>query len=137
MALSSGALLDESVPTSGTVIVGPQADTNDHELGGPDWRRSDDANQSPFIQIVLRHRRSIATHEVRFVGGVANESATAPLREQEVLDAPAYGGPEHFVIGFERDPLEALINGVFEEPEVAPHVHVFPFGVVAHGPGAP
>src|SRR4051812_41038698 len=108
-------------------VSGPLTDAEDDELGGPQRRDANLADQPTVIEIVLVHRRAIAAHEERLLGLVAEEGAHLPLVEEEVLDRAADVRPQALAVGLEHRPLRALVDGVLEVDEVAPQVDVLPF----------
>src|SRR5689334_686683 len=65
-------------------ITSPLANAENHVLGRLGGRNSDQADESPVVEIVLCHRRAVAVHEVRLLRLLAYERSIAPEREQEV-----------------------------------------------------
>src|SRR4051812_17983736 len=68
------------------VIGGPLADAEDLEFRRLDWRHSHHADQPAIIEIVLRHGRSVAANEVRFLRPGPQEFAGLPLVQEEILN---------------------------------------------------
>src|SRR5438094_6312911 len=97
-----------SVLSSAAGVRGPLADAEDHELRRLDRRHADEADEAPIVQVVLRHRRAIAAHEVRLLRPLAEQRAVAPLDFEEVLDGLRDVGPEAVAVGLEHCPLRGL-----------------------------
>src|SRR5437868_13636321 len=107
----------------------PLADAEDDELGGTKRRDADETDETPVVEIILRHRRAVAAHEVRLVGLVTQERSLLPLVQEEVFDCAADVAPKLRAVRLEDGPLRAAVNGAFEIDEVATQVDVLPFGV--------
>src|SRR6266849_5385894 len=67
-------------------VGGPQADTDDDELGGLDWCDADEADQSAVINIGLGHGGAVTLDEECLLLRRAFECAVAPHSGQEVRD---------------------------------------------------
>ena len=118
-------------------ISRPLADAEDHELGGLQRRDADQADQPAVVEVVLRHGRAVALHEVGLLGLVAEQRAALPFVEQEILDRAPHVGPQRVAVGLEHRPLRALVDRALEVGEVAPQVDVLPFGIGADRARAP
>src|SRR6185295_750298 len=76
------------------------ADAEDDELGGPDDRNADEANQPGIIEVVLRHDGVVAFQQERL----------------------------RFMDGFEDSPLRPRIDGSSDVGEIAPDGDVLTAG---------
>ena len=67
-------------------ICRPLSDSEDNEFGRAQRRNADQTNESPVIQIVLGHRRTVAFHEIGLFGFISQQRAVLPFIQQKVFD---------------------------------------------------
>src|SRR5262245_50104135 len=99
---------------SNLAVRGPLANTEDDKFGRPQRGDADQANEPAIIEIVLRHRRTVALDEVGLFRLVTQEGAHLPFVQEEVFDGAPDIGPELLAIGFEDGPLRSLVDRSFE-----------------------
>src|SRR5690349_10041677 len=88
----------------------PEADADDHKLGGLHGRDADDGDEPAVVDVGLRHRGAVTTHEVSFLGLRTFQGSTAPDGSQEVRNCAANASPERVGIWLEDHPLESDVD---------------------------
>src|ERR1700730_9610720 len=89
-------------------VGGPLTDAENDEFRGIGRRHTDQADQPPVIEVVLRHGRAIAADKVCLLGLAAQQCARFPYDQQEIFDGMANVGPKALVVGLKHRPLGAL-----------------------------
>ncbi len=119
------------------VVGSPLADAEDHEFCGMQGSHTDQDDEPAIVDVMLRHRGAVTLHKVSFVRFASHQSSTAPLIEKEIRNNLTDVLPQVVAIGFENDPLGAVVDGVFEISKVAADGDILPFGVGTDGAGTP
>src|SRR5215831_16870561 len=122
---------------SAVCVGSPLADAEDHEFSGS--RRSDanETDQASVVEVVLCHRRPVAPNEERLLRLVAEQRASTPFIEQEILNRAPDVGPQAIVVRLKDCPLGPFLNRVLEIDQEPSHVDVLPFGIGTYRACAP
>src|SRR5689334_11901011 len=96
-------------------MCGPQTDADNHELCGFDGRDADYHDEFSVVDVRLGHSGAVHLHEISFLRFRSFERAVAPHAREEVANAPTDAGPERFRVRLEYNPLQAAIDGSFDE----------------------
>src|SRR5262249_26882033 len=94
-----------------------EADADDHKLRWLHRRHADDDNQFAVVDIGLGHGGAVALDEEGLFRLGAFQTTVAPHRSQEIANGAANAGPQRLSVGFKHYPLQAAIDGFFNEDE--------------------
>jgi hypothetical protein len=91
-------------------ISGRLANAEANKLGRLHGRQSHETDQSAIVQIILRHRRPVASDEECIFRFVAEKRAIAPEHQQKIFHRAAYIRPQARVVRLEHGPLRPVSN---------------------------
>jgi hypothetical protein len=80
-------------------------------------------DQSPFVDVVLRHGRAVTSDEECFVLRGLHEDAATPHTNQEVGNAKAHFGSQGLTVGLEDNPLGTSVDGPLDENDQPAYVN--------------